>query len=390
MILQVNYVDSERIQVSDGMNTAYLNINREAETIEMLCRCINKTAGLKELHSSIFVFSDFTFDFDWDYENLKLNVSLESSSFHFLHPGVFHERVFRSKDLSSVLGKTERETLKRQAMKKSLEDKAFEGIEMGELFGIKSSGGLIVEEEAKPAKRSDKIQDELEEPGADQAQKNQQRHANRSEELETAPLDKTLMKNGWLIFPRYSEPEALAKGGLFPSLGSFLDTCTLTSPDCRKGGKPIPADDLLQSKPSNLPIPVFSALEADPELQAPKATQKVRLRKENLSAFRDLNESHSPIKPVQPKIERFKGLSREEEAELDHLVNLTKDNEVQEEEDADLSKKMKRVKPNRQPKIEMRLKPKSPSKVAVRLRIPKTDRSYGLRNREEVRLKSVI
>lgn len=223
MILQVNYVDLARIQVSDGMNTAYLNINREAETVEALCRSINKTAGLKELHSSIFVFSDFTFDFDWDYENLKLNVSLETSSFHFLHPGAFHERVFRSKDLSSVLGKTERETLKRQAMKRGLQDKAFEGIEMGELFGIKSSGGLIVEEEPKPARRPDPILDELGRTaghsGADAAR--------RSEEQESAPLDKTLMKNGWLVFPRYREPEVLARGGLFPSLGAFLDTCTL-------------------------------------------------------------------------------------------------------------------------------------------------------------------
>lgn len=109
-----------------------------------------------------------------------------------------------------------------------------------------------------------------------------------------------------------------------------------------------------------------------------------------MSAFRDLDESRSPIKPVQPKVERFKGLSREEEAELDHLVNLTKDNENQDEDDPSLTKKLKRVKHSRRPHIELRLKPRSPSKVAVRLRVPKTDRSYGLRNREEVRLKSVI
>jgi hypothetical protein len=132
------------------------------------------------------------------------------------------------------------------------------------------------------------------------------------------------------------------------------------------------------------------ALEAVPEPHQTRASQKVRLRKENLSAFRDLNESHSPIKPMEQRIERFKGLSKEDEAEMDHLINLTKDNEKQDEEEADVSKKMKRVKPNKQPKIEVNLKPKSPSKVAVRLRIPKTDRSYGLRNREEVRLKSVI
>jgi hypothetical protein len=226
MILQINYVDIARIQVSDGMNTAYLNINREADTIEALCRCINKTAGLKELHSSIFVFSDFTFDFDWDYENLKLNVSLETNSFHFLHPGAFHERVFRSKDLSSVLGKTERETLKRQAMKKNLEEKAFEGIEMGELFGIKSSGGLIVEEDPKLARRGDKIVNELAGQSLGENSKDAQKLAVRSEDQESAPLDKTLMKNGWLIFPRYREPDVLAKGGLFPSINSFLDTCS--------------------------------------------------------------------------------------------------------------------------------------------------------------------
>lgn len=143
-------------------------------------------------------------------------------------------------------------------------------------------------------------------------------------------------------------------------------------------------------KQSNLPIPSLHALETAAESQSHKAPQKVRLRKENLSAFRDLNESHSPIKPVQAKVERFKGLSKEEEEELNHLVNLTKDNEKQDEEEDAVSKKMKRVKPNRQPKIELRLKTRSPSKVAVRLRVPKTDRSYGLRNRDEVRLKSVV
>lgn len=122
-------------------------------------------------------------------------------------------------------------------------------------------------------------------------------------------------------------------------------------------------------------------------LQAQKQ-QKVRLKKSKATIYRDL-EDESPIKSFAPKVERYKGLSKEEEDELDHLMCLTKIEP--EPPEPTITKPMRKVKMNRMKEIEdLNMAQRSPSKVAVRLRIPKEDRSYGFRNRDDLKSKPII
>ena len=381
MILQIVYVEDNRVQVSDGMNTAFLNINRESETLESLCRCINKSASRNELLSSIFLFSDFSFDFDWDYENLKLNVSLECDSFHFLYPGALHERVFRSKDLSAVLGKTERETLKREAMKKKLNDNPFEGIDMGELFGIVSSGGVIVEEEEEKLNvRS--LHRKIEKVGGDVLGR---------DENQTQPLDKTLMKNGWLIFPQITEPEVPIMGNVYDTVECFLRqrrfyfTIDCTNEDSQACFKITP-DKINNLIAANMNIRNLESNKNRGRAENSTKNQKLRLKKE-MPGFimKDSDDSFSPTKHIRVKVDRSRKLTQKEIDELDHLENLTKDNELERDNDEkEVTKKMKRVKTAKTPQIELRMRERSPTKVAVRLRVPQTERSYGLRNRHDL------
>lgn len=224
MILQITCADGKNVQVSDGMNTCYLNVSRGKQTVEALCRKINKSATITDLVNSIFVISDFMFDFDWDYDNKKLMVSIETEEFDFLHPGAVHERVFRSKDLTSVLGNLERESLKRHAMKKRLQESSFVGIDMGELMGITSSGGVVVEEELKVVREAARpnsngviplTASDIANLGGIKASTNE----------ETTPLDKCLMRKGWLTFPFYESDSVPSCGDLYETFEEFLDKC---------------------------------------------------------------------------------------------------------------------------------------------------------------------
>lgn len=221
MILQVVYVDDYRIQLSDGMNTCYLNADRPTATVESLCRKINKAATAKDLFKSIFVFSDFIFEFDWDYENKRLMVSLDTDDFDFLFPGSMHEKVFRSKDLTSVLGNLERETLKRNAMKKKLPATSSIGIDMGELIGITSSGGIIMEDELLAAQASSKAPLPSSVVGIDMSNLNRKGQP----EPEKGTITKSLMKNGWLTFPLLESESIPTTGGLFETFEEFIQQC---------------------------------------------------------------------------------------------------------------------------------------------------------------------
>lgn len=225
MILQITNADGKRIQVSDGMNTCYLNVTREKETAEELCRRINKSATIADLVNSIFIISDFMFDFEWDYDNKRLMVSIETDSYDFLHPGSVHERVFRSKDLTSVLGNLERESLKRHAMKKRLQETSFVGIDMGELMGITSSGGVVIEDELKIAKVQTCPNANPTIPLAISKISNQEGQKPSSAE-ETSPLDKCLLRKGWLTFPLYESDSVPTCGGIYETFDDFLDKCS--------------------------------------------------------------------------------------------------------------------------------------------------------------------
>lgn len=221
MLLQIVYVDDLRIQLSDGMNTCYLNSDRPKSTIEALCRKINKAATAKDLVKSIYMVADFKFEFDWDYDNKRLMVSLDTDTFEFLHPGCLHEKVFRSKDLTSVLGNLERETLKRTAMKKKLPASSFMDIEMGELIGTTSSGGLVVEEELLNAAESTKVL-----VPSSMIGKNLNNLGGRGMAAEeSGTIIKSLMKNGWLTFPHLESENVPTTGGLFDSFEEFLQKC---------------------------------------------------------------------------------------------------------------------------------------------------------------------
>jgi hypothetical protein len=226
MLLQITCADGCRVQVSDGMNTCFVNVGREKETTEALCRKINNSATVTDLINSIFVFNDFGFDYEWDYENKRLMVSLETDEFYFLHPGSLHERVFRSKDLNSVLGNLERETLKRQAMKKKLEVANFEGIDMGELIGITSTGGVAVTEEIVLQKEPITNNPNGLTPfgnsdignlgGVIPGRKN-----------DTSGLNKCIMKDDWLKFPLLDTEDVPSGGGLFETFDEFMEKCRI-------------------------------------------------------------------------------------------------------------------------------------------------------------------
>lgn len=224
MILQVVYVDDLRIQLSDGMNTCFLNVGREAATIDALCRKINKAATMKDLVKSIYMFCDFTFVFDWDYDNKRLMVSLDTDEFDFLHPGSIHEKVFRSKDLTSVLGNLERETLKRTAMKKRLPTNTFVGIEMGELIGITSSGGLVMDDELQTGKEAINTVPHIKSTFLSQNMSNLGVKGQTLDQ-ETGSITKSLMKNGWLTFPHLESDQVPSNGDLFDSLEAFVNIC---------------------------------------------------------------------------------------------------------------------------------------------------------------------
>lgn len=227
MILRITNADGTRIQVSDGMNTCYVNINRGKETGEALCRAINRSATVPDLYNSVFLFNDFEFDFEWDYENKRLMVSLETDSFYFLNPGgSLVKKAVGSKDLNSVLGNLQRESLKRQAMKKRLQASSFEGIDMGELIGITSTGGIAIDDELR-------INKELVLPNASGttplgvSDLSNLGGAGQPHRHETAPLDKCIMKDGWLKFPRYdldsnNIPDC---GGLYETFDEFIEKC---------------------------------------------------------------------------------------------------------------------------------------------------------------------
>ena len=213
LILQVIAADARRILVSDGMNTAHLNAGNEQTTLESLARKINGCASARELEHSVFVFWDFSFSFDWDYEHKKLQVSMDTLSFDFLTPGSLHERVFRSKDLCSVLSNTEREVHKREAMKRKLHaSSAGEEIEVGELLDIVSGGGgvlaVVGESELLQRRREGGETDE------------------KREETGTGSegVGRCLVRKGWLTFPATQRMNDLDTG-VFESVSDFTREC---------------------------------------------------------------------------------------------------------------------------------------------------------------------
>lgn len=213
MILQIVYVNDkeEVIQLSDGLNTCFLNFGRYTQTREALCKKINRKAGSTDLYKSIYVFSNFTFEVDWDYENKRLMVALDTDDFGFLYPGCIHEKVFRSKDLTSVLGNIQRESLKRAAMMKKLQAPDC-SIDVGELIGTTSSGGLVIDEEILAASAKPVVHRH----GPDGT-------TSRLGDEAAAPVIKTLMKDGWLTFPKLESESVPLAGGVFDSLEEFLN-----------------------------------------------------------------------------------------------------------------------------------------------------------------------
>lgn len=380
MILQVLTADSRRIQVSDGMNTAFLNVGREQETVEAMSLCLNSFTQVTDLESSIFVFSDFMFSFEWDYDNKKLMVSIETDNFDFLHLGTLHERIFRSKDLSTVMSNTEREDHKRKAMQKRMP--ASSGIDLGEMIDVKSKG---LDPDILESQLNNKNQYKKK---IDVQGNNDSKPSYRS----NAPLDKCLLKNGWLSFPQTSSSAVPEQGGLYNSLESFLlEKCAIETPNFSPEEEPKDPDFQTPIKSSK--AQPKSSLVANPNKKSesgePFVSQKTRLRRDRVNVFRDPAqvESPSPMKAtrspqgVKKRPSNKNKLTEEEELELELLGNITK-----EVKDHNFEKETRKVKLNKSKarpskEAEEFLETRSSSKVATYLRKPLSDRTYSLRNK---------
>lgn len=108
--------------------------------------------------------------------------------------------------------------------------------------------------------------------------------------------------------------------------------------------------------------------------------------------YKDIEES--PIKGYPVKKQKARGISKEDEEELEHLLNITKQTKepmLKEDIEEEIQKPLRKVKPNRAPRFEETDSyDRSPSKVAVRLRVPLTERNYGFRNRESLKTKEIF
>lgn len=226
MILQVISIDESKILLTDGMNNCYLNYSREIETIDILTSSINSSAAMGAAQYSLYVFSDFTFSFDWDYQAKRLIISLNTLDIQFLYPGQFHERIFRSKDLSTVLGQNEKEELKRAVMRRRFVPTQSNDIDVMELLGVTSTGvdRPDTEELALKAGRDKR--------GAHAVLVDPVGFSNMMGDDEQTTLDDPtedfqycLNKNGWLVFPDSSRTTGLPEPGIFPSLAAFYKEC---------------------------------------------------------------------------------------------------------------------------------------------------------------------
>lgn len=414
--MQIVFWDEQKIQISDGMNTAYLNMFRAEETSEKLCRAINKTATTADLFRSIFVITDFTFVFDWDTQNTKLVCGVESDSFTFLHPGSFHERIFRSKDIVAVMSINDQEVEKRTAMKKKICIPA-EEIDMGELLNIASSGGIVVEDEEQLV-RSIK-------------QREFQKAVEAVVESNHGPViageDKTLEKlgvsqignhvstqinhciviGGWINFPDPKEDDlVLTQGKMFQSFEEFYSICMLwLILDCsekppanvpkskfmtgtvRKSTESVPTltnlgllvEEIEDMSTNNL-LAIDDLMEAQTgqtSTEKKKSIPKKRLKKSEVSAYKDPEESPIKLKKREP-ISVFEEKSSTPDLDL-YMTNLTAQIDLEPPKPPS-QKPAKPSKLNSKAKFgEPEMKQRSPSKVACRLRSPKLPRSYTLR-----------
>ena len=116
------------------------------------------------------------------------------------------------------------------------------------------------------------------------------------------------------------------------------------------------------------------------------SSSKSRLRKDIFGAYKDPEES--PKKPLYSKSKSRK-VTKEDEEEMHHLVNITKKGKLYQPPGLDVFQKpMRKIKTNKIQKFKnVHVKPRSSAKVAVRLRIPLCDRDYSFRSRETLRTK---
>ena len=111
------------------------------------------------------------------------------------------------------MGIYERETLKREAMKKRLENQTFTGIDMSDMLGIQSTGGQIAQELAKRKLIDSRIN------------LSAVPSAIIPEGLGVNPSDVCIFRNGWLTFPQIQGDNVPQEGGLFETMDDFLIKC---------------------------------------------------------------------------------------------------------------------------------------------------------------------
>lgn len=205
--------NKDRISVGDGMTHVLLNMGREEETLKMLCKCINRSAGIDQLTNSIFVLNNFGFDFDWDFKATCLRVGITCDDFEFLFPGAFHERSYKSKDIITIMGQQDKEEIKREILRfRSIFIAAPEEIPLDDLIETLPSVGIMHQEPIHipkpPEVKIENVEDE------------------KKVVEEQVREDRWMIKDHWLVYLNrlqcYQEEKV---SPLFATFGDLLSKC---------------------------------------------------------------------------------------------------------------------------------------------------------------------
>lgn len=122
------------------------------------------------------------------------------------------------------------------------------------------------------------------------------------------------------------------------------------------------------------------------------SSSKSRLKKDTFIAYKDLESSPLKTKPSKHARSKIRTVTKEDEEEMNHLVNITKEAKEYKPPEPDVFQKpMRKIKTNKSQRFQdIQLKSRSPPKVAMHLRVPLCDRNYSFRNRDGLKMKDTF
>ena len=134
LILQVFDNEDGSIELSDGRNRIHFGYGREEATRDSLLDSLIE-GGFEEEHldGSHFSFGEVSFDYFWDTRKKELIVSLVSSHVRLIDSGIGHRKPSRTFYITLELSLRRLEILKREAMSKTIKNKA-PNIDFGEML----------------------------------------------------------------------------------------------------------------------------------------------------------------------------------------------------------------------------------------------------------------